>query len=212
MFYSKNIKISTHGLVFTDKDGHSLSFSTALNKAIIRVYNWYIDFILMIINYFGHCPLWSVRKLVYSLAGVKIGQGSKIHIYCRFFEPKNITIGQDSIIGEMAFLDGRAKLSVGDHTDIASQVLIYNSENDINDPTFKANIAEVKIGNHVFVGPRAIILPGVTIGDGAVIAAGAVVTKDVPPLKIYGGVPAKEIGNRGLTDPTYHLGRSRLFQ
>jgi len=68
------------------------------------------------------------------------------------------------------------------------------------------------IEDYVFIGPRTIILPGVKIGKGAVIAAGAVVTKDVPPFAICGGVPAKIIGERRLKTLKYKLGRARWFR
>jgi maltose O-acetyltransferase len=68
------------------------------------------------------------------------------------------------------------------------------------------------IKDYVFIGPRAIILPGVTIGQGAVVAAGAVVTKDIPAKTIVGGVPAAVIGERKIEKLDYKLGRFRLFQ
>jgi acetyltransferase-like isoleucine patch superfamily enzyme len=70
----------------------------------------------------------------------------------------------------------------------------------------------VTIGNYVFIGARATILPGVKIGEGAVVAAGAVVTKDVAPKKVVGGVPAREIKERQVRELRYRLGRARLFQ
>lgn len=141
-----------------------------------------------------------------------MGKGSTIHMWANFFDPMRIEIGEDSIIGDHCFLDGRDSLKIGSHVDIASQVLIYNSEHDLNDENFKATTAPVEIGDFVFIGPRAIILPGVKIGKGAVVAAGAVVTKNVDAFKIVGGVPAKEIGERALKDPKYKLGRAALFQ
>jgi maltose O-acetyltransferase len=96
--------------------------------------------------------------------------------------------------------------------DIASQVMIFNSQHDINDPHFGAITAPVTIEDYVFIGPRAIILPGVTIGRGAVVAAGAVVTKNVAPGTVVGGIPAKPIATRKLTSYNYRLGRPRLFQ
>lgn len=212
MLYSENIKITKKGIGFTDKHGHPLGLGEAFRRAFVRFYNWRLDFKLLVINRIGWCPFWGWRLFIYRLAGLKIGKDSKIHVFCRFFEPKNVEIGEDTVVGEFAFLDGRGKLKIGNHTDIASQVLIYNSEHDINDPNFEAREEPVEIGDYVFIGPRAIIQPGVKIGDGAIIAAGAVVTKDVSPGKVVGGVPAKEIGERKLKEYHYRLGRKRLFQ
>lgn len=212
MFYSENIKLSGAKIVFYDKHGNKLEWEEAWCRARVRILNWWLDFKLFLVNGFAWCPFWTVRKTVYQLAGAKFGRGARIHVGCRFFELNNITLGEDSIVGEMAFLDGRGELAIGSHTDIASQVLIYNSEHDINDEKFSAIKSPVKIGNYVFIGPRAIILPGVKIGDGAIIAAGAVVTKDVEAFKIVAGVPAKEIGERKLKNPQYRLGRPALFR
>jgi len=90
--------------------------------------------------------------------------------------------------------------------------MIYNSEHDISDENFKATSAPVTIEDYVFIGPRAIILPGVTVHKGAVVAAGAVVTKDIPEFMIVGGVPAKEIGQRENKNPNYKLGRAAWFR
>ena len=109
-------------------------------------------------------------------------------------------------------MDGRASLKIGSHTDIASQVLIYNSEHDINAQDFRATAEPLEIGDYVFIGPRAVILPGVTIGKGAVVGAGAVVTKDVADYTVVGGIPARKIRERKLKDLNYRLGRVRLFQ
>ena len=166
----------------------------------------------MVLRWVGFIPSHTFRKVAYFLSGVKIGKGSTVHMWVNFFNPMGIEIGEDTIIGDRCFLDGRDKLKIGNHVDIASQVLIYNSEHDINDENFKAITAPVEIGDFVFIGPRAIILPGVKIGKGAVVGAGAIVTKDVGEFKIVGGVPAKEIGERSLKNPEYKLGRAALFQ
>lgn len=198
--------------MFKDKYGKNLSFSQAWPKIVTRFYNYCLDFELMVLNCVGQVPCRFVRHFFYALAGIKIGEGSTIHTWARFFQPKNITIGQDSIVGDHAFLDGRDKLTVGNHTDIASQVMIYNSEHDTTSEGFDPIEAPVEIGDYVFIGPRVIILPGVKVGNGAIIAAGAVVTKDVPELTVVGGVPAVKIGERKNKDLHYKLGRARLFQ
>ena len=213
MLYSENVKISPKGIYFTDKHGKRLPISRAFSKAGSRFLNYYWDFKLFLLHGISlHIPIWPLRKLFMSLAGVKIGKGTTIHMGAKFFEPKGVSVGEDTIVGDRAFLDGRDRLVIGNHVDIASEVMIYNSEHDLNAPDFHAVNGEVTIGDYVFIGPRAIILPGVHVGEGAVIAAGAVVTKDVSPFAIVGGVPAREIGERKLKKLSYRLGRARLFQ
>lgn len=197
---------------FKDRMGKSLTASEAFRKIVNRAFNWLFDLELLIITWAGLVPSHLFRLLIYKMAGMKIGKGSRVHIGARFFKIENIRIGDGTIIGDNAFLDGRDKLTIGNHVDIASGVMIYNSEHDVNAEDFHATTARVEIGDYVFIGPRVIILPGVKIGNGAVIAAGAVVTRDVADYKIVGGVPAQVIGERKLKDLRYRLGRARLFQ
>lgn len=198
--------------LFRDRLGRPLTTSQITHKIINRLANWMLDLELLFLTWAGLVPSHAFRLLVYHLAGVKIGQGSRVHVGTRFFYPAGVTIGQDTIIGDNAFLDGRAPLKIGDHVDIASQVLIYNSQHNIDDPEFQASYGQVVIEDYVFIGPRAIVQPGVTIGRGSVVAAGAVVTKDVPAGAVVGGVPARVIRQRQLQDFGYRLGRARLFQ
>jgi acetyltransferase-like isoleucine patch superfamily enzyme len=198
--------------MFKDKTGKNISNTQAVGKITNRLYSYVLDFELMVLRWVSHVPSHMFRKLFYRLSGVKIGKGSTIHMWANFFEPNGIRIGSDTIIGDHVFLDGRAPLIIGSHVDIASSVMIYNSEHDLESADFSAKTEPVEIMDYVFIGPRAIILPGVKIGNGAIIAAGAVVTKDVPDFAIVGGVPAKIIGERKNKELHYKLGRARLFQ
>lgn len=216
MLFLENLKVETKGilpvLVFVDKDGYKLSYSGAANKIMSRIINYFLDLELLILRVVSFIPLYSIRWLFYVAAGVKIGKGSHLHMGTQFFYPLGVSIGNGCVIGQNAFLDGRDRLKIGDYVDIASDVMIYNSKHDINDEGFKAVTGVVEIGDYVFIGPRTIILPGVKIGYGAVVAAGAVVTKDVDEFTIVGGVPAQVIGERKLKDLHYKLGRAKLFQ
>lgn len=212
MLFLEHIKFSKQGIKIVDKMGRNLSLTLAARRAFNRLYNYVLDFELLIVRIAGLIPIHTIRWLVYLAAGVEIGKGSHIHMGTQFFYPAGVTIGKGTIIGQNAFLDGRDKLVIGDCVDVASDVMIYGSKHDINSEDFHAVTAPVEIGDYVFIGPRVIILPGVKVGKGAVIAAGAVVTKDVDEFTIVGGVPAQKIGERNLKDPKYKLGRARLFQ
>ena len=198
--------------IFRDRMGRDLTLTQVCSKVLNRFCNYLLDLELMILRWVGYIPFHTCRKFFYKLACIKIGRGSTIHMWANFFQPKNIKIGEGSIIGDHVFLDGRAKLTIGNHVDIASHVLIYNSEHDIEAEDFSAREEPVEIGDYVFIGPRVTILPGVKVGKGAIIAAGAVVSKDVPDFAIVGGVPAKTIGERKNKNLKYRLGRARLFQ
>lgn len=199
-------------LDFKDKEGKKLNASQVKNKIINRIKNILLEFQVFLLHLVGYLPSHQLRRLYYQAASIKIGKGSAIHMGARFYDPSNIEIGEDTIIGEYAVLDGRDKLKIGNHVALATGVMIFNSQHEINDEYFSPSSAPVIIEDYVFIGPRAIIQPGVKIGRGAIVAAGAVVTKDVPPFAIVGGVPAKTIGERKLKDLHYKLGRARWFR
>ncbi len=199
-----------------DKTGRELSSQEVVKKGINRTGNVLLELEVYFLHIVGAIPIHHIRRFFYRLAGVKIGKGSTLHMGTVFFDPRNILIGADSIIGEGALLDGRDRLQIGNHVDIASDVMIYNSEHNIHAEHFAADEgivqAPVLIEDYVFIGPRSIILPGVIIGKGAVVGAGAVVTKDIEAGCIVGGVPAKVIGQRNIQDLHYRLGRARWFR
>lgn len=197
---------------FEDKIGNKLTYKQTWLKIISRLLNIFLDFKLMLLTLAGYVPSHTFRNFCYRLAGIKIGRNSTIHMWARFYQPKNIRIGEGTIIGDHCFLDGRAGLKIGSHTAIASQVLIYNSEHDIHSEDFRPIEQPIEVGDYCFIGARAIILPGIKISNGAVVASGAVVTENVAVMTVVGGIPAKKIGERKIKNLHYRLGRARLFQ
>ncbi|MDO8497906.1 MAG: acyltransferase [bacterium] len=195
-----------------DKTGRTLSFSQFISKVFNRYISILLEFEVFLLHLVSYIPSHHIRRFCYRVTGVTMGKGSTIHTGATFYDPRYVTLGDDTIVGENAVLDGRSPLTIGSHVDIASEVMIYNSEHDIESDTFAPRDGKVVIEDYVFIGPRAIILPGITIGKGAVVGAGAVVTKDVPPFAIVGGVPAKIIGERKNKNLHYKLGRARWFR
>lgn len=199
-------------LAFKDKQGQTLPLEVVKDKIRFRVYKTVLELDVLFLHIVGLIPVHTIRMIVYKLAGMQISGVSTIHTGARFYQPSGVSIGNDTIIGERAVLDGRGRIMIGDHVDIASEVMIYNAEHNLSSSTFDHEIKPVTIDDYVFIGPRAILLPGVHIKKGAVIAAGAVVTKDVDEKQIVGGIPAKPIGERKIKRLDYRLGRADWFR
>jgi acetyltransferase-like isoleucine patch superfamily enzyme len=169
----------------------------ALQRFIRQAGLTYQGFILFAATLTGLVPSHPFRRFMYrNVFGVQLGTGSTIHCQCRFFDPAGVTIGSHSLIGNSAFLDGRRGLRIGDRVVTASEIAIYTLQHDVDDPSFRTVGGPVIVEDYVYIGPRAIVLPGVRIGRGAVVMAGAVVTKDVPAYSVVGGVPARFIRER----------------
>ena len=173
---------------------------------------WANGLLLFVATLTGYVPSHTWRLFVYRyLLRIKIGKHTSFHWRARFFHPMGIRIGSHSVIGTDVFLDGREGLCIGDNVNIGPGVWIFTYEHNAQSPTFEGVGGPVVLEDYVWVSSRAMILPKVTIGTGAVVAAGAVVTKDVSPYSIVGGVPAHPIGERNR-DLCYQLDYRVSFQ
>ncbi|WP_175882077.1 MULTISPECIES: acyltransferase [Burkholderia] len=137
---------------------------------------------------------------------VKIGRDSSIAMGC-FVTGYHISIGNNTVVNRYSYLDGRVPLTIGNNVNISHYTLIQTLTHDPQNPDFVCLCKPVVIEDHVWIGARAIISPGVRIGEGAVVGAGSVVTRDVEPYTIVAGNPARFIKER-TRDLRY---RSRYF-
>ena len=145
----------------------------------------------MELNNHYHTPE-EIREMMGRLTGKKLENDFRLFppFYTDF--GKNITIGKDVFINSGCHFQDQGGITIGDGTLVGHNVVLATINHDLNPSKERQNhYAPVRIGNHVWIGSNATVLPGVTIGDWAVVAAGAVVTKDVPAMTVVGGVPAK---------------------
>ncbi len=140
-------------------------------------------------------PYWLRHFYMRKVIGIKIGSDTSVALGC-FFTGYDITIGNNTVINRFCYVDGRGPLYIGNNVNISHYTLIQTLTHLTNSPYFHAQPRAVAIMDHAWIGARAIILPGVTIGEGAVVGAGAVVHRDVPAYAVVAGNPAIEIGKR----------------
>ncbi len=161
--------------------------------------NYFIySFYLYLINrYITYIPSHHIRLLFFKPLFGSIGRNNSFLMGVTFRNPRNIFIGDNNVFNQYVLLDGRnAKLIIGSNVDIAQETNIWTLEHDVHDDYHKDSGGEVIIEDYVWISTRVTVLPGVKIGKGAVVAAGAVVTKTIEPMIIAGGIPAKQIGVR----------------
>jgi len=162
-------------------------------------------------SFVAYIPSHRLRRFVLChLMKVEMGIGSAVHLRLRLYTRGQISIGDHSIIDRDCVLDGRGKITIGENVNIAPEVIILTAYHDPDSDDFSGIHKPVVIEDYAWVATRAMILPGVTIGQGAVVAAGSVVTKDVEPKSIVAGNPARCIRERkGIQ--RYTLNYARLF-
>ena len=160
-----------------------------------------------------HIPFSFIRLICYrKLFFMKIGKESNILMHTKILNPRNILIGNNSVVNYNCLLDGRVStIKIGNNVDIAPFVKIWTLQHDYNDSNYNLKSNPVVVKDYAWISSDVIILPGVTIGEGAVVAAGSVVTKDVSDYSINAGVPAKKIGERNK-NLKYKLKYFPLFQ
>jgi maltose O-acetyltransferase len=162
-------------------------------------------------NIVSSFPSHTFRKFFYRhIMKFKIGNQSYIFMGTSFDTRNNFKIGDNSVINRNCRLDNRGGLFIGNNVSISEDVQILTADHDPQSSKFEGRANPVTICDYVFVGTRAIILPGVILGRGCIVGAGSVVTKNVNENMIVAGVPAKEIKKR-IDNYEYVVNYCRLF-
>jgi len=148
-------------------------------------------------SFLSRVPFHGVRRTFLRHYLGAFGSGSSVQMGCRFLNGRKVFLGKRNVINFGCLFDGRRfPIRVGDDVSIGPEAAILTLGHDPQSPGFADQGGEVRIGDKAWICFRAILLPGISIGPGAVVAAGAVVTHNVDPFAIVAGVPARQIGER----------------
>lgn len=128
---------------------------------------------------------------------------------------RTVFLSGGAIVGDNVILDARKGLTIGRNVNFSSNVSVYTLQHNHRSPDFSCDFGDrkmsVEIGDRAWLGSNVVVLPGVTIGEGAVCCAGCVVTKDVEPFTVVAGIPAKKVGERPRQLDYIFRGRSCRF-
>jgi acetyltransferase-like isoleucine patch superfamily enzyme len=151
---------------------------------------------------------WRLKAILLELAGISLDRTTAIdrYFFCLTLLEENISIGANTVIGHRCRLYSFNKIAIGKYCMFAADVTLINGGHDRD--SLVPFSGPLLIGSGCWIGNGARICGPLTIGDNAIVAAGAVVTKDVPSCAIVAGVPAKVIGYRTLPDRVWHLGNT----
>ncbi len=146
----------------------------------------------------ANTPSIFIRSIFYrKILNIIMDHTVNIQMGCYIYNSNGyFRIGENSVINRGCTLDRRGGLDIGSRVNISAEAAIYTAGHNIDSPGFFDYLKPVVLEDYVWVGTRAMVMPGVTIGRGAVVLPGAVVTRNVAPFKIVGGIPAKVIGER----------------
>ena len=172
-------------------------------KNIMRYLFLYYSFLIQILHSFLDLMPPFLRFLIFKILMKKIGFRVFIDFKVYFRYPKRIIIGNDVSINRgcefyPSFYNKKATIELGNNIRIGPGVKFFAAGHDYKSIQLPDTSKKIQINDNVWIGANSSILQGVSIGEGAVIAAGSIVTKNIPPYEVYGGINAKKIKKRDL--------------
>ena len=178
------------GLSRAIEGGASFSLGNRLTRVV-----WGIAWLLL--ARFTPPPLHGWRRLVLRAFGARIGRGARVHASVAIWLPRNLELGEQVLIGPGARLYNQGTIAIGAWSVVSQRAHLCASTHRVDDPDFQLECRPIAIGERCWVATEAFVGPGVTMGDGAVLAARAALFENAAADGIYRGNPARFIRQRG---------------
>lgn len=187
------------------KDKRILHLRCQINMFLFNIYSLIYVYLYELADLLP----WFLRRILFTLLLGKYGKGGYIDYKCYIRYPKQVRIGSNTTVNRgcklfASYHHRDVFINIGNNVAIGPEVCFFAAGHDTRQLSLPDTAGSINVGDYVWIGGRGVILQGVTIGEGAVIAAGSVATKDVPPYTIVGGTPARHIKDRELSNITYH--------
>ena len=175
-----------------DTDPYLVPAFSLSNRALRAVWG----FVYVIFFRTSPRPFHAWRAFLLRCFGAKLGKNCHIYARARIWAPWNLECDEQATIGDEAIVYNPARVTLGSHAIISQQAYLCGATHDYEDPKFPLISFPISIGSYAWICARATVQPGVSAGEGAVLALGSVATHDLEPWTVYGGVPARKIKQR----------------
>lgn len=146
-------------------------------------------------------PLFGWRRFLLRIFGAKVGKGVRLYGSVRIWLPRNLELGEGALIGRGAELYNQGRIVIGPYSVVSQRAFVCASTHSVSDPEFPLLLQPVTLGRGCWVAAEAFVGPGVTMGDGAVLAARGALFEDVQAMGIYRGNPATLVRERRFAQP-----------
>ncbi len=141
-------------------------------------------------------PLHAWRALLLRCFGARLGSHCHIYPRARIWAPWNLVCDENACVADDVVIYNVAAVRLGSHAIVSQEAYLCTASHDIDDPAFPMTTAEIRVGAYAWICARACVLPGTSVGDGAVLGLGAIATQDLEAWRVYAGNPARAIRNR----------------
>jgi len=179
----------------SQRESFPYSPQTYVRRAIWRL-------VWLTVWHMTHWRMPGVRSAILRLFGARVGRGTTLRASTWVEMPWQLTLGDRCVIGNDVKLYNLGEITIGNDTVISQGAHLCAGTHDYTDPTFPLKREPIHVGTQVWIAAEAFVGPGIEIGDGAVVAARAVVTRKVEPWCVVGGNPARPIKEREMGSGT----------